>query len=303
MLKTASNKWQLYPTEISSKPIRSHPLYYGIIVAVTLCLVTGTGVGTWIASPHIALLCQQLNNCARDRKFQLRYQQYQQLGKQAITAAQRSQNIQDLQIAQTQLKRVITDLMTVPQDVKIFGESQKILKEYRQQSQVIASLIVQEQQAARKLDQVNSLAVEAIKNTQSAKTIKQYRDAQAKWQNIEQQLQAIPVEVFISDRRKAALKNSQQQQQIIESEINQLIAATAKEKEKVINRQPRSLKLADSTFNKITGQKPNNLSNYKRNSAQLKRQPSQSNSTISKTSPQVIKPWFSPNSSVKRRIW
>lgn len=314
---TTFNQLQFPSTEISSQTVTKQLFFRRqgriAIIAAVLCLVTGAGAGTWIASPHIPLVCQHFSNCAREREFQSLYQQYQQLGNKVIDAAQQAQNIQDLQAAQVQITRVIADLNTVPQDVKVFGESQQTLAEYRRQSQAIAERILREQEAKKQLEKIDYLRGEAINNTELAKTIQQYQGAQVKWQKIQQQLEVVPAAVFLSDRRKSALKESQQQQQKIKSEINRLIAAAAARKKVAVrenNKQPQSPKLLASTSNKITKipiKKTNFSPTKRRIVSPPKRRSSSPKSNFRNPSPKIVKPWWGSSSvsppPSKRRVW
>lgn len=295
------------PTEISS-PTANHrfiSVHQGISIAAVLCVVTGAGVGTWMASPHIPLMCQQLNNCARERKFQSFYQQYQQLGNKVIDAAKKANSIQDLQAAQVQIKRVIANLNNIPQDVKVFDKSRQTLAEYRRQSQAIAERILREQEAEKQFKKVDYLRQEAIKNTEAAKTLSQYQDAQAKWQNIQEQLEAIPAAIFLGDRRKYVLKESQQKQEKLQAEINRLIAAAAARK-----KQRQSPRLGGSTSNNIR-KNPSKKENYpppKRRIVPAPKRPSPPRKdNFRNPSPQIVKPWRGSDSvsppPPRRRVW
>jgi serine/threonine-protein kinase len=172
-----------------------------------------------LQSPFIPVLCKKLDNCVRDKEYQTIYQKQVEQGKEAIVKASQAQSIEDLKTARDRLNQTLTQLKTIPNDVKISPQAQQILKDYQTRFEQINTRVVKGEQAEQQLKQVETLINQATKTTEAAKTIPQYQQAKAQWEKIQQQLKTIPSDIVVDEKVKTQIAKSSTETTKIQTQI------------------------------------------------------------------------------------
>jgi serine/threonine protein kinase/exonuclease VII small subunit len=189
----------------------------GIVAAGTIL----SSIIVGFQSPFIPGLCKTLDNCARDKQYQTVYQQQVERGKEAITNADRAQSVEELNNARDRLNQSLTELKTIPGDVKISTLAQQTLQNYQDSIKQIDSKIKRGQQAEQQLKQAETLIAQATETTESAKTVAQFQQAKAQWDNVEKHLKTIPADVVIANKVKIQLDKSNTKATEISAKIQQ----------------------------------------------------------------------------------
>jgi serine/threonine protein kinase len=174
-------------------------------------------------SPHLPFLCKTLDNCARDKQYQALYQQHLEQGKTAIAIADKAKSVEELQNARDRLNTSLTNLKTIPNDVKVAPQAQQTLQNYQSQFKRIDTEVSQEQQAEQQLKQVETSLKQATQATATAKTIKEQQQAKALWNKAQQQLKAIPKDVLIASQVQAKINDSTAKAKDLQTKIDRQI--------------------------------------------------------------------------------
>ncbi|MGK7874263.1 MAG: protein kinase [Xenococcaceae cyanobacterium] len=234
-----------------------------------------------IQSPHIPALCKTLDNCARDKEFREIYDQAIEKGKESLVSADNAQIVEELQDGRDRLNNAITQLGTIPEDVKVYPEAQKTLADYQSELNQMDALLAKEQQAKEQFAEVEKLVSKVTKQTDAAQTIAQYTQAKAEWEKVQQQLEAIPKDVFIADKVEARLTESKEKVKAIQTRSDQLIAqekrrqeaarratlqrqtASNRSRSRTSSRQPSQSSSSHSSSNRSSSRQTPPSSNYR----------------------------------------
>ncbi|MBR8826400.1 MAG: serine/threonine protein kinase [Gomphosphaeria aponina SAG 52.96 = DSM 107014] len=95
-------------------------------------------------TPHIAGVCNSLNNCAQGSKFQQVFDQATEKAETAIQAAEKAKNLAELQSSSDRLQSAITELTDIPEDVNFYGEVKEVLIKYQSKQEEIAARLQEE---------------------------------------------------------------------------------------------------------------------------------------------------------------
>lgn len=174
-------------------------------------------------SPQIPFLCKALDNCARDKHYQTLYQQHLEQGREAITKAGKAQDIEELKNARDRLNKSLTNLQTIPNDVKVAPQAQQTLQNYQTYFKRIDTELTQEQKAEQQLKQAETSIAQATQASATAKTIVEKQQAKALWDKAQQQLKAIPADVIIASQIKAKIDDSTAKSKEIQTKLDQQV--------------------------------------------------------------------------------
>lgn len=194
-----------------------------IALGILGVLLVGS-IAVVIQLPHIPVLCKTFDECAKDKEFRQVYEQAIVKGTEALTSANNAKNTENLQDSLIKLTDAIAALETIPNDVKIYPEAQQTLENYRDRQQELDERLAKEKQAEQQLAALEAQGEELSQQTQAATTIDRYKSVKALWEARQTQLEAIPADIFASDRVKTQLDETQQQMTGIQGKIDGLIA-------------------------------------------------------------------------------
>ncbi len=155
-----------------------------------LLLLPLSGVAIGIRSPHMASVCWVVGNCADAKEQDQRYYQAIELAESAKTLSAQANNLNDLQQARDRLADSIAQLNAFSGQLKLSAIG--ILPEYQTLLQTLNQSLEKETRAAQLLSRAEAEAQKAIEQSQVAKTIQQYQEAQLQWKRVMATLVAIP---------------------------------------------------------------------------------------------------------------
>jgi serine/threonine-protein kinase len=211
-------------------------LKIGGIIAAGMLLVGSVVVG--IQSPFISALCKTLDNCAKDKQYLALYLEHVEGADAAIAASIQAKTVAELTNARDRLNQTIAQLQVIPNDVKIFSQSQQTLKNYQASFQQLDTKIAKEQQAEQQLKQAETLIAQAIKTTEAAQTITQHQQAKTEWDKVQTHLTTIPTDVIVATQVKTHLENSKSKAQEIQTKIEQQVQEAQRRQQAA---QPRTV--------------------------------------------------------------
>ena len=170
------------------------------LIFSSLLLLPIGGVAIGIRSPHIAALCQTLNNCADGRHLALRYQEANRQAQEATQLSVNAQSVTDLKLAQDRLSDSIAKLISLPASSEWFTEAQRILSDYRTKLNQLEARLEKETRATELLDRAIAEAQQADRQTKMAKTPQELENAQSQWRKALATLSAVPNSSFIANQ-------------------------------------------------------------------------------------------------------
>lgn len=170
------------------------------LILSSLLLLPIGGVAIGMRSPHIAALCQTLNNCADGRHFALRYRQATQQAEEASQISANAQSLTDLQLAQNRLSDSISKLISLPASSEWFTSAQEALLGYRTQLDQLEARLEKETRATELLNRATTEAQQADRQTKSAKTPQELENARAQWRKALATLSAVPNSTFVASQ-------------------------------------------------------------------------------------------------------
>lgn len=294
---------------------RRKSLKAGGIMAAGVIL---SGIIVGFQSPFMPGLCKTLDNCARDKQYQTVYQKQVERGKEAITSADRAQTVEELKNARDRLNQSLTELQTIPHNVKISPLAQQTLNNYQVNVKQIDTEIERGQQAEQKLKQAETLIAQATKTTEAAKTVAQYRQAKAQWDNVQKHLKTIPSDVVIASKVKTQLEKSNTkateisvkiEQQVRQVRAQQSKKRTTQVRAKTTSRTSRSSSVRYNRSQSTATSKPKRVTTrrYNRPTSQRSRvtvRRSSSRNSLWGNSPKRSSPSRSSSSSNgKKNLW
>ena len=195
----------------------------GVLGSLVVALVGGGIIS--VASPHVHLLCGVLNNCSREIQFQTVYEQAMAEAESVSTAADKAKTIEDLQTSHDRLEDAIATLNTIPKDVKVYAEAQKVLPQYQTQLKTLKTQLTKEIAARDKLNQAESIASKALKQPDKSDSIAELEDGKAQWQQALEHIETVPAASFVAQQAKQKQQNYNQQVKKINDRIATLNAA------------------------------------------------------------------------------
>jgi serine/threonine-protein kinase len=200
-----------------------------------------------IQAPFNPLLCKKLNNCTRDAQYQNIYQEYVDRSTEAIAKSKQAQSLEELQTVQNQLGQSLTQLKTIPNDVKVSPQAQQTYKEYQTQLAQINARVAKEQQAEQKLKQAESLIKSATKDTETAQTLPQYQQAKTQWDRAQEHLKAIPSDAVVAGQAQTYLLKSNAKITEIQTQIEQKVKTVPTQQPQQITQQRSVQRAVQST--------------------------------------------------------
>ena len=188
-------------------PARKLPQFFEkpvnrLLMWVFLLILPITGALVGVQSPHIASLCQSFNNCVGTQSEE-RYLQVLEQAVSAKTLFEQAQNLPDLKKAHDRLSASLLQLHAFTNNPQVYHQAQQSLQEYQSVLQGLTSHLEQETRAAQLLQRAEQEAQQATKQTQIAKTAKDFEIAKQKWSKALSTLQAIPAQTFVIKQAKA----------------------------------------------------------------------------------------------------
>lgn len=139
-----------------------------------LMLLSGLGV---TLSPHIAVLCEVLNNCTKDKKFEQLYFESSGAGELALSQANQAQSLKELKQAYSRLSLALGQLEEIPENAKIYPNAQLSASYYQRQLARLNTQLNKQQQAERQLVAAPRLT-EKAQDTETAKILVQAQNAE-----------------------------------------------------------------------------------------------------------------------------
>lgn len=191
------SKWLTHPW---------HPSVGRLMAIASLTILPVVGAFVGIQSPYISALCVNLGNCAREQEFTERYRQLIEQADAAQGMAREAKTLAALQSVRDRLQQSIQQLQTLPSDVGIHRDAQRMLWSYENQLRAINDRLQQENQIAETLAQIEAKAQAAIEITKIAATVQDYRAARDQWQEAMAALRELPTETLMYDQARARLQ-------------------------------------------------------------------------------------------------
>ncbi len=276
------------PTEIvtNQRNIGNNKNKYKYIILLSLATLLGLGgVFVGIRHPHITAICKPLDNCARDKEYDEKYQQIVRDGNEISKKKNDPKNINQLVSNYNELKRVISELKQIPDDVKIFTQAEDKLKKY----EIILGDIEKKIEIEKKAEQeFNSIVTDINKlkiKTSEAKGIKSYQEVKSEWQKLQDELNNLDKNVFVASQIPGKITESQENIQKIDKQINLLVA----EEKRRAEREARIAKPRVSPRKPASTPRQNTSNNRRTASQNTPRQnPSSSPRTPSQATPNNV---------------
>jgi serine/threonine protein kinase len=216
-------------------PQKRNKFKLGAIAA--LAVATSGIVLAWQA-PFVPGLCQTLNNCDKDRRYQTVYQEQIDRAIGAIASAKEAQSVNELQTARDRLNESLTQLQTIPSDVKVFPQAQQTLKEYRASYAQIDTQVTQEIQSQKQLKQAETLIAQATQTSEKAKNLTEYREAKVQWEKVNAHLKTIPENAIAThkEKLKTHVDRVKAQTKTIQSKIDRQVRSQVKSKQAIVQK-------------------------------------------------------------------
>jgi serine/threonine protein kinase len=186
---------QPLPAKVSTRSPIS-PIKKRAVVAALMVLAVG-GLGISAQSGQIPGLCQQLNNCAKDKAAQDDYQQAVEQAKSGEALSKSAKTLKDVQAARDRLKAATEALKAIPSDTKIHGDAQKKLKSTHETLAQVQTHLDQETKASTTLSKAQKDGQAAEQKVKTAQTIASYDAAIGLWQGAIVMLQKLPAQSFV----------------------------------------------------------------------------------------------------------
>jgi serine/threonine protein kinase len=184
---------QPLPAASARSPIKKQMIAIGVLLA----LVMG-GVG--VQSGHIPGVCQQLNNCAKDKAAEADYQEAVEQSKAGESSAKSAKTLQDLQTARDRIQSSTETLKAIASDTKIHADAQKKLKSTQEVLAKVQTRLDQETKASATLSKAQKEGQAAEQKVKMARTIANYDAAIASWQGAIVALQKLPPKSFVTSQ-------------------------------------------------------------------------------------------------------
>ncbi|MGH2412165.1 MAG: eIF2A-related protein, partial [Microcystaceae cyanobacterium] len=189
------------------------------------------GLAISMQSPYITVLCKTLDNCARDREVETSYRQGVEQGEQVLGEVELAQSLVHLQQVRDRLNSIINQLREIPPDAPVYFDAQQSAITYQSKLNQINAQLAKEYQAQQNLIAVVQLTNAVAKQTDAAQTIEQYQAVKKKWESLQQQLKAIPADIFMRDSLTTQLTQINDKINVIDTKIEQLTAQAKRQQQ------------------------------------------------------------------------
>ncbi|NJR60454.1 MAG: protein kinase [Cyanobacteria bacterium CRU_2_1] len=204
---------------VEQKPEPFLPPLKKVLLFSCLAILPFGGVMVGMQSPHIASLCQTLNNCATEQQLDTRYRRAIQQANGARDLAENAQSIEELQVAHDRLAKAITQLTLFTRDTGVYASAQNVLSRHRNLLQTIEHRLDKETRAAQLLQRAETEAQQADQQTKAATTRQEYEAAKSLWRKALATLGAIPQSTFVASQVTARSQHYTAQIQTVEQRM------------------------------------------------------------------------------------
>jgi hypothetical protein len=197
----------------------------GIIAAIVL-VVGGTMSQSLLVKKTCVEGMQRINGQCIDPYLQT-YETSVSQGATILETVKNYRSLEDLQIAQKNLARVVTQLSLIPQDALIYGNAKAKLKEFDLEQARIYQLVQIETEVQTRISTIIALANEAKTATENATNSFQLQAAKQKWQQAMVKLAEIDVQTAIAPQIAQYKQYYQQQIATIDARLASFVQATS----------------------------------------------------------------------------
>jgi serine/threonine protein kinase/tetratricopeptide (TPR) repeat protein len=177
------------------------------------------GMAISMQSPHIASLCQTLNNCADGQWVAYEYQKATQQAETAKSLTNNASQIDDLENARTRIRQAIAKLRILPRSSNYAAPAHQVLPNYNELLDQIEARLEKEERAAKLLNRAEVEARMASEHTQAARTRQDYENARSLWRKALATIGAIPQTSFVADQAADRSQNYATQLQQVDQQI------------------------------------------------------------------------------------
>ncbi|WP_416672855.1 protein kinase domain-containing protein [Egbenema bharatensis] len=186
-----------------------------------LGVLSMSGLAVGVQSPHIAMLCRSLNNCADGQWVEREYQQATHQAETAKSLSDNASQIDDLQQARDRIRQAISKLRILPSSSDYADPVQQVLPNYDDLLAQIESRLEKEERSAKLLSRAEVEARMATEHTQAARTRQDYENARSLWRKALATIGAISSTSFVAE--EAATRSQDYTAQL--NQVEQQIAA------------------------------------------------------------------------------
>ncbi|WP_088891926.1 serine/threonine protein kinase [Leptolyngbya ohadii] len=172
------------------------------LMLASLLLLPIAGILVGIQSPHIAPLCEPLQNCAGLETTE-QYRQAVEQAASAKTLMTQAQTLPDLQRARDRLSESLSQLSVLTANPQVQPEALNLVRQYQSVFQGLEVHLEREARAEQLLHRAAAEAQQAIEQSRTAKTPQQLKLAKRQWQKAVATLKAIPEQAFVTQQAKA----------------------------------------------------------------------------------------------------
>lgn len=189
------------------------------------------GIILKVKSPYINAICKTFDNCARDKEYEQKYQVIVNDGNKIINAFHQGENIEELNANYNSLNNVITRLKNIPDDVKIYPQTQSKLTEYNQNLEQFKQTIDYEKNAENEFNLIVKNQDELNIKTGKNYTINSYQTIKKEWVNLQERLNNLKKDTFIASQIPTKIIECEEKISYIDNKINSLIAEEKRKQE------------------------------------------------------------------------
>jgi serine/threonine-protein kinase len=218
-----------------TSPQKKNKFKLGALAAIAIAT---SGIALAFQAPFVPGLCQTLNNCAKDRRYQTVYQEEIDRAQEAIATAKKAQTVNELKTARDRLNQSLTELQTIPRDVNVYPQAQQTLREYRASYAQIETQVSQEIQAEKQLKQAETPIARATQTSEKAKNLTDYREAIAQWEKVNTHLKTIPDKAIVIHKAKLKMQVERVNAQTkdLQSKIDRQLRAQVKSRQAIVQK-------------------------------------------------------------------
>jgi serine/threonine protein kinase len=218
---------KIFPLNFKFSPMGS------IATSIMVSVLLFGGLSLTFLSPYIAVVCNVLDNCAKDKEYEAIYAHEVSQGKQLLLEIEQTQSIEALKDIREKLSLSMIQLSRIPQNAQIYSASKEAMGDYQNLLEIVQNKLDKENLAEQQLTSIDRLTNEATRTTDTADTIVQYQKAKAEWQKVQRQLQTVPSDASVNDKVQEQLAQANRHIKNLQSEIERQVTQAEQRLEKV----------------------------------------------------------------------
>jgi serine/threonine protein kinase len=210
---------QVVKPEPATSPPSTRRFFDPKLVALGGAAVLGLGTIAALASPNIEPLCNALNNCSVEVKYNNTYEDGKNKAEAALTAVNNAKSFKDLQNADSQLKDSIQKLSKIPEGMNSYKDAQKVLPNYQKQLKSLVERITTEKKAQEDLKKADAIAKPILAQKKISGSVASLSESKAQMQKAIDGVNKIPDNSLTAPERKVQKQAYVDRQKAINIEL------------------------------------------------------------------------------------